>query len=170
MKQLVCLSILGVVVIDSEGYRLNVGIIVFNSDGLLLWAKRRFNNDAWQFPQGGIKEGETSLDAMYRELDEELGLSPSAVELVKESAQWYAYKLPNEFIRRHSHPVCIGQKQRWYLLKLLSDESDIDVTATEHPEFSEWRWVEYWQPHREVVHFKKQVYFDVLTEFESLVP
>jgi len=105
-------------VIDSEGFRANVGIIISNDAGQVFWAKR-VGQDAWQFPQGGIKPDETAESAMYRELKEEVGLSPKHVEIIGCTNDWLKYWLPEKFIRQNSMPLCIGQKQIWYLLKLV---------------------------------------------------
>lgn len=151
--------------IDSEGFRLNVGIIIHNDQGQLLWCRRVRKSDAWQFPQGGIQEGESPLAAMYRELEEELGLMPSDVTYVAESKQWLSYMLPHEFRRYYSKPLCVGQKQKWYLLQLKSSADAIRLDAAKEPEFEEWRWVDYWYPKAAVIEFKREVYRAVLNEF-----
>ena len=99
--------------IDSEGYRPNVGIIICNQQQQLFWA-RRVGQDAWQFPQGGINDEETPEEAMYRELEEEVGLKPHQVEIVGVTSDWLRYRLPKRFLRHHCKPLCIGQKQLWY--------------------------------------------------------
>ena len=152
--------------IDEEGYRLNVGIIVANEHQQLLWAKRLYGKDGWQFPQGGMRLDESPQQAMFRELEEELGLLASHVKIIKESENWYAYELPKRYQRTEALPLCIGQKQKWFLLKLLSDEAQINVNKSEHPEFSSWRWVDYWFPLQQVIDFKKKVYQQALAEFE----
>lgn len=151
--------------IDKEGYRPNVGIVLCNSAGQVLWA-RRIGQNSWQFPQGGIKEGESAESAMYRELDEELGLNPKDVTILAISKCWYKYKLPSRLIRRDESPVCIGQKQKWFLLKIKTNvENKIDFNHTKCPEFDFWKWVSYWYPIRQVVVFKRDVYRKVLKEF-----
>ena len=159
----------GFFVIDSEGFRLNVGIIIHNDQGQLLWCRRIWKNDAWQFPQGGIQEGETPLMAMYRELEEELGLTAADVEVVAESATWLSYILPPEFRRYYSKPLCIGQKQKWYLLHLTSSVDAIQLAGREEQEFDAWRWVDYWYPLTDVIEFKHDVYQQVLTEFAAIL-
>ena len=149
--------------IDSEGYRANVAIVLSNSKGQLFWAKR-IGMDAWQFPQGGIRKNEPVKKAMYRELQEETGLLPEHVEVVGCTQDWLRYQLPKRYIRRNSTPLCIGQKQIWYLLKLLADESEVNLSACRKPEFDHWRWVDFWYPVKEVVHFKRDVYQDALNE------
>src|SRR6185312_6188238 len=101
--------------IDEEGFRPNVGIIIVNKEGRLLWA-RRVKQNAWQFPQGGIHENETPEEALYRELHEELGLEKSDVEQIACTRGWLEYRLPQRYLRPHIQPLCIGQTQRWYLL------------------------------------------------------
>ena len=154
-------------VIDEDGYRLNVGIIVMNGQQKLLWAKRRRSRNAWQFPQGGIKEGEAPIDAMYRELKEELGLDSESVSVLAETKDWHVYHLPEKFRRKHTIPLCVGQKQRWFLLRLDADDSAVQLTLSATREFKDWRWVSYWKPLEQVIDFKKEVYKEVLTEFES---
>jgi len=156
-------------VIDENGFRLNVGIIVLNSAGKVLVANRRNKKQAWQFPQGGMREDETTIQSMYRELEEELGLCSLDVTVVKESDQWLCYRLPVGYWRLHSKPLVIGQKQKWFLLKLISPDNKINLANTDNPEFSHWRWVDYWQPAKDIIDFKRDVYNEVLKEFEPLV-
>ena len=153
--------------IDREGYRANVGIILANRQGKLFWA-RRTGMDAWQFPQGGIRKNESIKNAMYRELREETGLKPHHVKILGLTDGWLRYRLPERFIRRKANRVCIGQKQKWYLLKLL-DESKIKLDITRRPEFDNWCWIDFWQPAEEVVDFKQQVYKKALQQFEPIL-
>ena len=155
--------------IDEEGFRPNVGIILSNRDGKVFWGKR-IGQRSWQFPQGGINEGESDLDAMYRELHEEIGLLPEHVDVMGSTAGWLHYRLPKHLIRRRSMPRCIGQKQRWFLLRLNSDDSCVNLRATESPEFDGWRWVSHRRPAREVVYFKRTVYEKALGELSPLLP
>ncbi len=150
--------------IDSDGFRANVGIIICNRSGQVLWA-RRFGQHSWQFPQGGINEGESAEQAMFRELYEEVGLPRESVRIIARSRSWLRYRLPKRLVRQDSKPVCIGQKQKWFLLQLQCDESRINLAASGHPEFDDWRWVSYWYPVRQVVSFKREVYRKVLDEF-----
>jgi putative (di)nucleoside polyphosphate hydrolase len=144
-------------VIDPDGYRPNVGIVLMRTDGQLFWA-RRVNRDGWQFPQGGMNSDETPLEAMYRELREETGLAPEHVEVLGATPGWLRYRLPKRCIRRSGRAVCIGQKQVWYLLRLTGQESDLRLDLTDKPEFDAWRWVDYWYPIDNVVNFKREVY------------
>lgn len=154
--------------IDSEGYRANVGMILCNSQGRLLWA-RRIGQDAWQFPQGGIMPHETRKEALFRELQEEVGLTSCQVELVGATRDWLRYDLPKRFVRHGSIPLCIGQKQMWYLLRLTCDDNEVRLDMGEQPEFDDWRWVDYWHPMEEVVSFKRDVYRSALEELEPLL-
>jgi putative (di)nucleoside polyphosphate hydrolase len=125
--------------------RANVGIILCNARGQVFWAKRARMN-SWQFPQGGIENNENPEQAMYRELCEETGLKPEHVQILGRTRYWLKYKLPEKYIRRNSHPLCIGQKQVWYLLKLVGQEADVILDQHKKPEFDDWQWVEYWEP------------------------
>ncbi len=154
--------------IDTDGYRPNVGIILSNREGRLLWA-RRIGQDAWQFPQGGIHSYETPEEALYRELSEEVGLQPDHVKVMGATRGWLRYRLPDRYIRRDTHPLCIGQKQVWFMLRLLSEDRFVQLDGTDDPEFEEWRWVTYWRPLREVVSFKRRVYESALKELAPLL-
>lgn len=153
--------------IDSDGYRLNVGIVLSNRDGRLFWA-RRIGQEAWQFPQGGIRAGESPEQAMFRELTEETGLLPEHVRVVASTSRWLRYQLPKRLVRRGRKPVCIGQKQIWYLLRLVGSDGCVRLDHSPRPEFDRWRWVSYWQPLKEVVSFKRPVYQRALQEFAPL--
>ena len=156
--------------IDSKGYRPNVGIILCNDEGRLFWAKRQ-GVDSWQFPQGGIDCNEDPEAAMYRELWEETGLKAEHVQLLGRTRYWVRYKLPDKYIRQHSQPLCIGQKQIWYLLRFVGDENQFKFDCSERPEFDDWRWVDYWYPMRDVIYFKRKVYRKAMLELgEILVP
>ena len=154
--------------IDGEGFRSNVGIIVCDTRGLLLIGGRVGQN-AWQFPQGGIKSGESAEQAMFRELHEEIGLRPHDVDVLGCTRDWLRYRLPEQFIRRNVHPLCIGQKQRWYLLRLTGTETGLRFNTTATPEFDRWRWTNFWDPVREVIFFKRRVYAQALKELGPLV-
>lgn len=149
--------------IDSEGFRPNVGIILANQCGQVLWAKR-IGQDAWQFPQGGINVDETPEQAMYRELYEEVGLQPGDVRVLACTRGWLRYRLPRRLMRKDSRPLCIGQKQKWFLLELLSPDEQVKVDLSDSPEFDDWRWVSYWFPVGRVVAFKRDVYRRAMKE------
>tara|TARA_R110001599_G_scaffold187912_1_gene382326 strand:- start:3472 stop:3981 length:510 start_codon:yes stop_codon:yes gene_type:complete len=156
-------------VIDPDGFRPNVGIILTNGSGQVLWA-RRIGQDAWQFPQGGIQQHETPEQALYRELHEEVGLMPEDVEILACTRGWLRYRLPQRLIRSHSQPVCVGQKQKWFLLRLTANEQQVCMTKTPKPEFDGWRWVSYWYPLGQVVAFKRDVYRRAMKELAPRLP
>jgi len=156
-------------VIDEHGFRLNVGIILTNSAKQVFWGQRVGNLNAWQFPQGGMQELETPQEAMYRELTEELGLDAKYVEILGVTKDWLSYHLPPNLRRYSSKPLCIGQTQKWFLLKLLGDDNAVRLDHTDSPEFASWRWVDYWYPLEEVVAFKKEVYKSALEELAPIL-
>jgi putative (di)nucleoside polyphosphate hydrolase len=152
-------------VIDPDGYRPNVGIVLIEpSQGQVFWA-RRVGHDGWQFPQGGMNSDETPIEAMYRELREETGLDPDDVEVLSATPGWLKYRLPERFIRYKEKPVCVGQKQVWFLLKLVAEESKFRFDRCDKPEFDGWRWVDFWFPLNNVVSFKRRVYERALHHF-----
>ncbi|NKI33639.1 RNA pyrophosphohydrolase [Wenzhouxiangella sp. XN79A] len=155
--------------IDADGFRPNVGIVLARHDGRVFWA-RRAGQDGWQFPQGGMNSDETPEEAMYRELAEETGLAPHHVEVLGATPGWLRYRLPRNMRRRHQRPVCIGQKQVWFLLQFLADDSAVRLDATGHPEFDHYRWVDFWYPAFNVISFKRGVYKRALEHLEPLVP
>jgi putative (di)nucleoside polyphosphate hydrolase len=149
-------------VVDPDGYRPNVGIVLMHGDGRVFWA-RRVSRDGWQFPQGGMNSDETPLEAMFRELHEEVGLEPRHVEVLASTPGWLRYRLPRRCIRHGNRPVCIGQKQVWFLLRLIGNEDDVRLDLSEKPEFDSWRWVDFWYPAQHVVSFKREVYLRALS-------
>jgi len=153
-------------VIDADGFRPNVGIILANDQGRVLWA-RRVRQDSWQFPQGGIDEGESPEQALYRELHEEVGLHPEAVKVVACTRSWLRYRLPKRYLRKGQKPLCIGQKQKWFLLQMLADDEAVKVDGGDKPEFDHWRWVNYWYPLSQVIAFKREVYRSALRELAT---
>src|SRR4029079_8882026 len=158
----------GCKVIDEDGFRHGVGIILVNAKRQVFLAKR-VGKLAWQFPQGGIQENETPEEAMFRELNEEVGLSIEDVKILSMTRRWLRYRLPKRLVRHHSTPICIGQKQKWFLLQLVTNESNIDLAATDSPEFDSWAWVSYWYPLTQVVAFKRRVYSLAMKEFARIV-
>lgn len=149
--------------IDESGFRHGVGIVLINNCRQVFLAKR-IGMQAWQFPQGGMQENETPEETLFRELKEEVGLNQEDVQLLASTRRWLTYRLPARLIRHHTQPLCIGQKQKWFLLKH-KDEASFDLAQSETPEFDEWSWVSYWQPLQHVVSFKRRVYLQVLKEF-----
>src|SRR5690625_1757075 len=126
--------------IDPDGFRPNVGIVLARSDGRVFWA-RRAGRGGWQFPQGGMNTDETPVEAMYRELTEETGLVPGHVRVLGQTPGWLRYRLPRRFQRRHQRPVCIGQKQGWFLLQFLADDRAFDLSFVDRTEFAAFSWV-----------------------------
>ena len=156
--------------IDDEGFRANVGIILTNDAGKLMLGGR-VGARGWQFPQGGIVRDEDPQAAMFRELEEEVGLGEQDVEVLGVTRDWLRYRLPDKFVRKHSKPLCIGQKQRWFLLRLVSSTDAVRFDMGDEPEFDRIRWVDYWRPVNEVIYFKRRVYARALHELgESCYP
>lgn len=155
--------------IDKQGYRANVGIILINKYQQLFWAGRAGQEDGWQFPQGGIDENETAEQALYRELHEETGLGEGDVKLLACTKGWLRYRLPKKYMRFYSKPLCIGQKQKWFLLELRAPEEKINFCCEDSPEFDRWCWVDYWHPVDNVISFKRKVYKKALEEFKPIV-
>jgi len=162
-------------VIDANGFRYNIGIILVNQQRQVLLAKR-VGQDAWQFPQGGINSDEKIKDALLRELYEEIGLEHSVVKIIGQTKHWLRYKVPYNFTRDKSvsgivkpgEPEFVGQKQRWYLLKFMGDDAQINLNISSKPEFDGWQWVSYWYPLRKVIFFKRGVYRRALAELSPL--
>lgn len=154
--------------IDSDGFRPNVGIVLANPRGQVLWA-RRIGQQAWQFPQGGIKHQESPEEALFRELKEEVGLLPDDVRVLAHTKGWLRYRLPRHLLRHKSKPVCIGQKQKWFLLQMLSPDEHVNFNHSDKPEFDHWQWVSYWYPVSQVVLFKRDVYRRALSELAPTV-
>ncbi|MEC9252540.1 MAG: RNA pyrophosphohydrolase [Pseudomonadota bacterium] len=150
--------------LDLHGFRPNVGIVISNDLGNVFWARRVGGDNAWQFPQGGVHPNETPEDALYRELYEEVGLTPASVRILGVTSSWLHYRLPKRLRRYNSSSRFRGQKQKWYLLKLVGDENDISMNCSDKPEFDAWRWVSYWYPLTEIVAFKQEVYRQALRE------
>ena len=160
---------LGLIMLDREGFRPNVGIVLLNQKNQVFWGKR-IRTHSWQFPQGGINYGETPEQAMFRELHEEVGLVADHVRIVARTRDWLRYEVPDHFIRRDARGHYRGQKQIWFLLQLVGRDSDMNLRATDHPEFDAWRWNEYWVPLEYVIEFKRDVYQMALTELARFLP
>ena len=155
--------------LDREGFRPNVGIILLNHRNQVFWGKR-IRTHSWQFPQGGINYGESPEQAMFRELHEEVGLLPDHVRVVARTRDWLRYEVPLHFIRKDARGHYRGQKQIWFLLQLTGRDSDMNLRATNHPEFDAWRWHEYWVPLETVIEFKRGVYETALSELARFLP
>ena len=149
--------------LDRDGFRPNVGIILANGRNDVFWGKR-VNQHAWQFPQGGIKHGETPEQAMYRELEEEIGLKADHVRILGRTRQWLRYEVPEKWVRRDWRGSYRGQKQIWYLLRMVGRDCDVKLRTSEKPEFDAWRWHDYWVPLEAVIEFKREVYRQALAE------
>jgi putative (di)nucleoside polyphosphate hydrolase len=154
--------------LDREGFRPNVGIILCNATNEVFWGKR-IREHSWQFPQGGIKRGETPEEAMYRELYEEIGLKPTHVTILGRTKDWLRYEVPTQWIKREWRGSYRGQKQIWFLLRLVGYDSDISLRATRCPEFDAWRWHDYWVPLETVIEFKRDVYLKALNELACFI-
>lgn len=153
-------------VIDRDGYRPNVGIIICNAKNEVFWGKR-IREHSWQFPQGGIKSGETPEQAMYRELAEEVGLLPQHVRILGRTKDWLRYEVPQHWVRREWRGSYKGQKQIWFLLRLVGRDCDVSLRSSNHPEFDAWRWHNYWIPLESVIEFKREVYRQALNELAA---
>lgn len=154
--------------LDKDGYRPNVGIILCNRRNEVFWGKR-VNQHSWQFPQGGIDQGETPEQAMYRELEEETGLRPDHVRILARTRDWLRYDVPTQWVRRDWRGTYRGQKQIWFLLRLTGRDCDVRLRANEKPEFDAWRWHTYWVPLETVIEFKRDVYQQALTELHRFL-
>jgi len=155
--------------LDRDGFRPNVGIILLNQKSQVFWGKR-IRTHSWQFPQGGIDRGENPEQAMFRELHEEVGLHPHHVQVLARTRDWLRYEVPDRYIRRDARGHYKGQKQIWFLLQLTGHDWDLNLRATDHPEFDAWRWNDYWVPLDVVVEFKRGVYEMALNELSRYVP
>jgi putative (di)nucleoside polyphosphate hydrolase len=154
--------------LDRDGYRPNVAIVLANARNEVFWGKR-VHQHAWQFPQGGIKAGESPERAMFRELEEEIGLRPDHVRILGRTRQWLRYEVPAQWVRRDWRGTSRGQKQIWYLLRMVGRDCDVRLRASGHPEFDAWRWSEYWVPLEAVIEFKREVYRQALAELHRFL-
>jgi len=150
-----------------DGYRPNIGIVLMNRFGKVLWA-RRASRDGWQFPQGGVKRDETLDEALFRELYEEVGLEDRHVNMLAHTSRWLRYDLPSTYLkrsrRRRGAGRFRGQKQIWCLLALVGDDSEVCLSASEKPEFDKWIWADWWFAVQQIVDFKRPVYESVWRE------
>jgi len=152
--------------LDRDGFRPNVGIIICNASNQVFWGKR-IREHAWQFPQGGIKHGESPEQAMYRELMEEVVLSPEHVKILGRTKDWLRYEVPTNWVKREWRGSYKGQKQIWYLLRMVARDTNVSLRSSEHPEFDAWRWSDYWVPLEDVIEFKREVYKSALNELAN---
>lgn len=154
--------------IDANGFRANVGIVLVNEAKQVFWGKRP-GQEAWQFPQGGIHENESVEEALYRELTEEIGVTQQSVAILGRTRGWLYYRLPKRLVRMDANPVCIGQKQKWFLLQLTDPKFSFRFDLGDKPEFDGWKWVSYWYPLKHVVPFKREVYRRALKELAPVM-
>lgn len=154
--------------LTSLPYRNGVGAMIVNKSGQVFVAKRiDMTTESWQMPQGGVDSGETPLQACFRELGEEIGIGSESFELLRESADWYTYDLPDELIGRIWGGQYRGQKQKWFALRFLGEDKDINI-QTDHPEFSEWQWIDMRSLPDIIVPFKRSLYKALVDEFISV--
>lgn len=145
-------------------YRRGVGVLLFRTDGLVFVARRIDTpGDAWQLPQGGVDDGEKPRRAVLRELKEETGTDRA--EILGKSRHWYRYDLPEELRGRVWGGRYRGQKQRWFAMRFLGSDADIDLAADGHPEFDAWKWVALAALPGFAVSFKQALYHDLASEF-----
>ncbi|MBU6273249.1 MAG: RNA pyrophosphohydrolase [Betaproteobacteria bacterium] len=154
--------------LDRDGYRPNVGIILVNQRNEVFWGKR-VREHSWQFPQGGIKRGESPEQAMFRELHEEVGLQREHVRIIGRTRDWLRYEVPTQWVRREWRGHYRGQKQIWFLLRMIGRDTDVCLRTSERPEFDAWRWHDYWIPLESVIEFKRDVYRQALDELARLL-
>lgn len=151
--------------LDKDGFRPNVAIVIANHRNQVFWGKR-IREHSWQFPQGGINPGESPEEAMFRELHEEVGLRPDHVRILGRTRDWLRYEVPSSWIKREWRGNYRGQKQIWYLLRLVGRDSDLNLRGDSRPEFDAWRWNDYWVDLDGVIEFKRDVYKRALNELE----
>ena len=148
-------------------YRRGVGMMVFNQEGKIFVGKRiASKNDAWQMPQGGIKDDETAMEAGYRELFEETNMIE--IDVVRESPKWRYYDLPESLVNRLWDGQYRGQKQKWLLVRFYGPEAAIDITKS-YAEFDQWKWINIEDVPSIAVPFKKNIYVSVVEEFKDLI-
>jgi|TARA_B100000767_G_scaffold261637_1_gene273451 putative (di)nucleoside polyphosphate hydrolase len=153
--------------IENLPYRANVGVMVLNKSGDVFVAQRlEHYANAWQMPQGGIDPGEAPAEAALRELEEETGINSSKVVILSETQNWISYELPANLIPKLWNGQYRGQKQKWFLMRFLGEDTDIDI-ETEEPEFSAWKWIAPSALPDAIVPFKRDVYVAVLEAFQS---
>jgi len=146
-----------------SGYRPCVGILLLDSDGAIFVGERIDTPGAWQMPQGGIDKGETATEAVFRELKEETGIE--AAKLLGISDTWRSYDLPSALAAKAWGGRFRGQAQLWSALRFTGTQEDIDI-QTEHAEFSQWKWTDPKTLLAEIVDFKRDLYAEVMAEFQ----
>jgi 8-oxo-dGTP pyrophosphatase MutT (NUDIX family) len=148
----------------SGNYRHGVGVMLLNHDHTVFVGQRLdTQGEAWQMPQGGIDEDEEPRDAALRELREEIGTDKA--EFIAESKAWLRYDLPPD-LRERWNNRWQGQQQKWFVMRFRGTDADINI-ATEHPEFSAWKWVAVERLPDLIISFKRQLYLDLLQELRE---
>ncbi len=148
-------------------YRPCVGLMLMNAEGKIFVGQRNDRHkDAWQMPQGGVDKGENPRDAALRELWEETGVTANLVEVVAETDGWLPYDLPHDIVPKIWKGRYRGQEQKWFLLRFTGQDDQINI-ATDHPEFTSWKWQTPDQLVEEIVPFKRAVYEQVIAVFSS---
>lgn len=152
--------------IEKLPYRPCAGLMIINADNHVFVGQRLDRDtDAWQMPQGGVDKGEDPADAALRELWEETGITSDKAKIIAQSADWIPYDLPHDLVPKLWKGKYRGQKQKWFLVRFIGQDSDINI-VTEHPEFSQWKWVPVDDILPSIVPFKKHVYERVIEEFK----
>jgi putative (di)nucleoside polyphosphate hydrolase len=146
-----------------EAYRSSVGMVIFSREGLVLLAERIGSADSWQMPQGGIDEGEDPELAVFREMEEEIGTRNA--KIIGQVDEWLYYDFPAHTAQKLFEGKYRGQRQKWIAMRFLGEDSDINLEAHSHPEFSRWKWVPFTELMKYVVPFKRTVYERVMQEF-----
>tara|TARA_B100000963_G_C22507946_1_gene616893 strand:+ start:259 stop:726 length:468 start_codon:yes stop_codon:yes gene_type:complete len=147
--------------------RQGVGIIVLNQSNKVFVGKRKDNPiDKWQMPQGGIDINESPFDAMKRELAEETSITK--IKVLKEIGTWLEYELPPNLLGKIWKGKYRGQKQKWFIVKYFGKDNEINLN-TKHPEFIEWKWIDYNLLPEVIVDFKKKVYEKLKDELNKFI-